>query len=64
MIMPNAGAQDMFQAKLDGNENLANLKPMMRATDKGPTVSDFRERYQKAAAERGYAYSLDDGKKS
>ncbi|MFE7315650.1 hypothetical protein ACFU7T_21600 [Streptomyces sp. NPDC057555] len=51
--------QDMFQAKLDGNESLANLKLMMRATDKGPTLSDFRERYQKAAAKRGYSYSLD-----
>ncbi|WEB41525.1 hypothetical protein MOV08_21125 [Streptomyces yunnanensis] len=56
--------QDMFQAKLDGNDTLADLKLMMRATGKGPTLSDFRERYQKAAAKRGYTYSLDGCKKS
>ncbi|MFB7630679.1 hypothetical protein ACFC0M_06995 [Streptomyces sp. NPDC056149] len=56
--------QDMFQAKLDGNESLANLKLMMRTTGKGPTLSDFRERYQKAAAKRGYTYSLNGCKKS
>lgn len=55
--------QDMFQAKLDGNDNLANLKLMMRTTDKGPTLSDFREQYQKAATKRGYTYSLDGCKK-
>ncbi|ANZ17467.1 hypothetical protein O1L44_16350 [Streptomyces noursei] len=55
--------QDMFQAKLDGNDELANLKLMMRATGKSPKLNDFREQYEKVAAQRGYTYSLDGCKK-